>query len=88
MQAFISEIEPGGTSGDEPYTLPVDVDFFFVLAGQLQVTVEGEQVTLEQGDAFTFSGKAPHTWRVAPQADRTLLLVVISPAMPAADRGA
>jgi transcriptional regulator with XRE-family HTH domain len=86
MQAFISEITPGGTSGDEPYSLPVDVEFFFVLAGQLQVTIEGEQVTLEQGDAFTVSGKARHTWRVAPEADPTLLLVIISPAMPATDR--
>ena len=86
IQAFISEIAPGGTSGDEPYSLPVDVEFFFVLAGQLQVTIEGEQVTLEQGDAFTFSGSAQRAFRVAPEADPTLVLVVISPAMPAAGR--
>ena len=86
IQAFISEIAPGGTSGDEPYSLPVDVQFFFVLAGQLQVTIEGEQVTLEQGDAFTFSGSAQRAFRVAPDAERTLVLVVISPAMPATDR--
>ena len=86
MRAFISEIAPGGTSGDEPYSLPVDVEFFFVLAGQLQVTIEGEQVTLEQGDAFTFSGSAQRAFRVAPEAEPTLLLVIISPAMPATDR--
>ena len=86
IQAFISEIAPGGTSGDEPYSVPVDVEFFFVLAGQLQVTIEGEQVTLEQGDAFTFSGSAQRAFRVAPDADPTLVLVVISPAMPATDR--
>ena len=86
IQAFLSEIAPGGTSGDEPYSLPLDVEFFFVLAGQLQVTIEGEQVTLEQGDAFTFSGSAQHAFRVAPEADRTLLLVVVSPAMPATGR--
>jgi len=86
IQAFISEIAPGGTSGDESYSLPVDVEFFFVLAGQLQVIIEGEQVTLEQGDAFTFSGSAQRAFRVAPEAERTLVLVVISPAMPATDR--
>jgi len=86
IQAFLSEIAPGGTSGDEPYSLPVDVEFFFVLAGQLQVTIEGEQVTLEQGDAFTFSGSAQRAFRVAPEAEPTLVLVVISPAMPAPDR--
>ena len=86
IQAFLSEIAPGGTSGDESYSLPLDVEFFFVLAGQLQVTIEGEQVTLEQGDAFTFSGSAQRAFRVAPEAERTVVLVVISPAMPATDR--
>lgn len=86
IQAFISEIAPGGTSGDESYSLPVDVEFYFVLAGQLQVTIEGEQVTLEQGDAFTFSGSAQRAFRVAPEAERTLVLVVVSPAMPATGR--
>lgn len=86
IQAFISEIAPGGTSGDESYSLPVDVEFYFVLAGQLQVTIEGEQVTLEQGDAFTFSGSAQRAFRVAPEAERTLVLVIVSPAMPATGR--
>ena len=54
VQAILSDIEPGGGSGDEPYALPADVEFVFILAGQLQITVAGEQVTLEQGDAFTF----------------------------------
>jgi hypothetical protein len=30
MQAVLSDIEPGGGSGDEPYSLPVDVEFVFV----------------------------------------------------------
>src|SRR6202161_4262108 len=54
MQAILSDIEPGGGSGEEPYALPADVEFVFLLTGQLQLTVSGEQVTLQQGDAFTF----------------------------------
>src|SRR4249919_4406870 len=60
-QTILSDIEPGGGSGDDPYALPADVEFVYVLAGQLQVTVAGEQVTLEQGDAFTFPAGTPHT---------------------------
>ena len=41
VQAILSDIEPGGGSGDDPYPLPADVEFVFVLAGQLQVTVAG-----------------------------------------------
>jgi transcriptional regulator with XRE-family HTH domain len=82
MQAILSNIEPGGGSGDEPYSLPADVEFVFVLAGQLQITVAGEQTTLEQGDAFTFPADTQHTFRVAPPAGRTQVLWVFSPALP------
>src|SRR5580700_3482319 len=87
MQAILSDIEPGGGSGDEPYSLPADVEFVFVLAGQLQITVAGEQITLEQGDAFTFPPSTQHTFRVAPPAGHAQVLWVYSPALRAAGAG-
>ena len=82
VQAILSDIEPGGGSGDDPYPLPADVEFVFVLAGQLQVTVADEQITLDQGDAFTFPAGTPHTFHAAPQAGRPRVLWVVSPALP------
>ncbi len=82
VQAILSDIEPGGGSGDEPYSLPADVEFVFVLAGQLQITVAGEQITLEQGDAFTFPASIQHTFGVTPPADRAQVLWIFSPALP------
>jgi quercetin dioxygenase-like cupin family protein len=82
VQAILSDIEPGGGSGDDPYPLPADVEFVFILAGQLQVTVAGEQITLDQGDAFTFPAHTPHTFRASPHAGRTQVLWVVSPALP------
>ena len=82
VQAILSDIEPGGGSGDEPYALPADVEFAFVLAGQLQVAVAGEDITLDQGDAFTFPAGTPHTFRATPQAGRTQVLWIVSPALP------
>ena len=82
VQAILSDIEPGGGSGDDPYSLPADVEFVFILAGRLQVTVAGEQVTLEQGDAFTFPANTQHTFRATPQAGRTQVLWLVSPALP------
>jgi transcriptional regulator with XRE-family HTH domain len=82
VQAILSDIEPGGGSGAEPYCLPADVEFVFVLAGQLQITVAGEHVTLEAGDAFTFPASTEHTFRVAQRAGRTRVLWVFSPALP------
>lgn len=82
MQAILSNIEPGGGSGDEPYSLPADVEFVFVLAGQLQITVAGKQITLEQGDALTFPPSTQHTFRVLRPAGRAQVLWVFSPALP------
>ena len=82
VQALLSEIEPGGGSGDEPYSLPTDVEFAFVLAGQLRIVVEGETLTLDAGDAFTFQSSAAHTFQVPPSAGPTQVLWVFSPALP------
>jgi len=82
VQALLSEIEPGGGSGDEPYSLPTDVEFAFVLAGQLRIVVEGETLTLDAGDAFTFQSSAAHTFQVPASAGPTQVLWVFSPALP------
>jgi transcriptional regulator with XRE-family HTH domain len=82
LQAILSDIEPGGGSGEDPYGLPADVEFVYVLAGQLQVNVASEQITLDQGDAFTFPANTSHTFRATPQAGRTQVLWVVSPALP------
>ncbi|HLX47081.1 MAG TPA: XRE family transcriptional regulator [Streptosporangiaceae bacterium] len=82
VQAILSDIEPGGGSGGEPYSLPADIEFVFILAGRLDITVGGEPLTLEQGDAFTFPASAPHTFRASPAAGLTRVLWVFSPGLP------
>lgn len=82
VQAILSDLEPGGGSGDEPYSLPADVEFAFILAGQLRVTVAGQDVTLERGDAFTFPASTQHTFRATGESGHTQVLWVISPALP------
>jgi len=82
VQALLSDIEPGGGSGNEPYSLPTDVEFAFVLTGQLRVVVAGDAITLDAGDAFTFGSRAAHTFQVPPSAGPTQVLWVFSPALP------
>jgi transcriptional regulator with XRE-family HTH domain len=82
MQAILSDIEPGGGSGDEPYSLPADVEFVFIVSGRLQLAVAGEHITLEQGDAFTFPPSTQHAFLVPPAAGRAQVLWVFSPALP------
>jgi transcriptional regulator with XRE-family HTH domain len=86
MQAILSDIAPGGGSGDEPYALPADVELVFIMAGRLEITIEGELIVLEAGDAFTFTAKAEHSWRAATDCGPTRVLWVVSPALPDATR--
>ena len=82
MQAILSDIEPGGGSGAEPYALPADVEFVFVLAGQLEIIVAGQLTILDEGDVFTFPASTEHTFRVAAGTGPTRVLWVFSPALP------
>ncbi len=82
VQALLSEIEPGGGSGDEAYALPTDVEFVYLLAGQLEIVVAGERLLLSEGDAFTFPSSTEHTFRVPATGEPTRVLWVFSPALP------
>src|SRR5215470_11478573 len=82
VQAILSDIEPGGGSGSDPYALPAGVEFVLILAGVLQVTVAGEGIGLEEGDALTFTADMDHTFAVPPRAGRARVLWVLSPALP------
>lgn len=85
LQAILSEIEPGGGSGNEPYSLPADVELVFVLAGKLRITVADEELTLDEGDAFTFAPGTAHTFRAVAAQGRTRVLWIFSPGLPDAD---
>src|SRR2546429_9471718 len=82
VQTILSDIEPGGGSGAEPYRLPAGVEFVFILAGELQVTGAGECVVLGGGDALTFTADMGHTFVVPPRAGRARVPWGLSPPLP------
>ncbi|SFP78564.1 transcriptional regulator, XRE family with cupin sensor [Geodermatophilus dictyosporus] len=81
LQALLSEVAPGGGSGEETYALPAEVEFVFVLEGDLEVTVAGEVTALGTGDAFTFSPGAEHGFRSLRADGPTRVLWVFAPAL-------
>ncbi len=81
VQAILSEIAPGGGSGEETYALPADVEFVFVLEGDLEVTVGGDVTVLGPGDAFTFSPGTEHGFRSLRGDGTTRVLWVFAPAL-------
>ena len=82
VQAILSEIAPGGGSGDELYALPADVEFVYVIEGRLEVSLRAKQIVLEAGDAFTFPPRNEHCFRSAADVGTTRVLWVFAPALP------
>lgn len=63
LEVINSVIEPGGNGGEELYALACDAECAYVLSGTVEVVLENHVETLTAGDAMTFPGHTPHTWR-------------------------
>ena len=63
LEVIHSIIEPGGNGGEELYALSSEAVCAYVLSGTVEVVLEHHVETLTAGDAMTFPGNSPHTWR-------------------------
>lgn len=79
LEVIHSVIEPGGNGGDELYALACEAECVYVLAGTVEVVLEGHAETLRAGDAMTFPGSSPHTWR-NPHDHACEVLWILAPA--------
>jgi mannose-6-phosphate isomerase-like protein (cupin superfamily) len=75
-------VPPGGSAGDALYTLHCETEVCFVLQGTVSLDLEGDVVTVGVGDAVTFAGRVPHTWRNASDTDGARVLWILAPALP------
>lgn len=79
LEVIHSVIEPGGSGGDELYALACEAECAYVLSGTVEVVLENGSERLSAGDAMTFPGNAPHTWR-NPGPDACEVLWILAPA--------
>ena len=78
LQVIRSEIEPGGGTGEEPYTHDSDEEFLMVLEGTLDLWVGDEHYVLREGDAITFDLHLPH-WNMNRGDTPTVILFCMTP---------
>lgn len=76
MEPHLFRIAPDAGSGD-PYTHEGE-EFIYVLRGELEITLEGDQFRLRPGDSFYFESATPHRWK-NPGRKETLVLWVNTP---------
>ena len=75
-----SAVAPGGSGGDALYTMPSECEVCFILQGTVEVLLEDQSFTLEEGDALTFGAAVPHSWRAV--SDGARILWILAPALP------
>ncbi|WP_119168698.1 cupin domain-containing protein [Algihabitans albus] len=78
LQGMIVVIEPGGGSGDDPYTHDGE-EIGHVLKGTLEITIGTTTYRLSPGDTFCFESPRPHKFRNAGQDEAEILWVVSQP---------
>jgi DNA-binding transcriptional MerR regulator/quercetin dioxygenase-like cupin family protein len=76
MEPHLFRIAPEAGSG-ESYTHEGE-EFIYVMRGDLEITVEGEEYRLKPGDSFYFESATPHRWK-NPGRKETLLLWINTP---------
>lgn len=79
MQAIWSEIEPGGTGGEQLYSLRSEEELVLVIDGELALNIEGEEVILHAGDSITFDPRRPHSFRNPSLENGTTVIFVMTP---------
>ncbi|HKF01374.1 MAG TPA: cupin domain-containing protein [Candidatus Sulfotelmatobacter sp.] len=76
MEPHLFRIAPEAGSGD-PYTHEGE-EFIYVLSGDLEITLDGEEHHLKPGDSFYFESNTPHRWK-NPGKRETVVLWVNTP---------
>lgn len=77
MEPHLFRVAPGADSG-ESYT-HVGEEFLFVLKGELQISLRGEEFRLKSGDSFYFESAIPHKWSNPGRSETQLLWVNTPP---------
>jgi transcriptional regulator with XRE-family HTH domain len=74
MEAFFAEF-PVQSKPSEPHRHQ-GAELIYVIKGQLVINVDGEDVTLDAGDAMYFDPSAPHSYRRGGRSSCSAIVVV------------
>jgi len=78
LEVFLCEFEPGGSTGDEPYTHGDSEELLLVLSGHVHFQLGEDVFSLSAGDSIDYRSSVPHRLEnVGTEIARTLF--VISP---------
>jgi transcriptional regulator with XRE-family HTH domain len=79
LQVILSVVEPGGGTGDEPYTHESDEECVLLLGGSLDLWVGDAFYALEEGDSVIYSSRIPHRNKNNGDRAATVLFILTPP---------
>jgi transcriptional regulator with XRE-family HTH domain len=78
LEVFAGELDPGGSTGAEPYAHGDSEELFVVLAGTVQLELGGDLYELEAGDSIDYRSSTPHRVTNVGE-ERAEVMWIISP---------
>jgi transcriptional regulator with XRE-family HTH domain len=60
LEVFVGELDPGGSTGTEPYTHGDSEELCVVLSGTVELELAGETHELDEGDSIDYRSSTPH----------------------------
>ncbi len=60
MEVYIGEFDPGGSTGEKPYSHGNSHELFFVIRGEVELTLGEERHVLSAGDSIEYPSSVPH----------------------------
>jgi transcriptional regulator with XRE-family HTH domain len=79
LQVILSVIQPGGGTGDEPYTHDSDEECVLVLEGSLDLWVGDTHHALQEGDSVVHPSRVPHRNRNSGDRVAKVLFILTPP---------
>ena len=76
INVYRAFIEPGGSTGEELFTIERGEQVGLVLQGQLELWLDDKAFFLNPGDSFRYHSKVPHRWRNPGSARAEVIWVV------------
>jgi len=77
MEPHLFRVAPDSESGDS-YAHEGE-EFLYILRGELEITLDGQQYRLKAGDSFYFESATPHRWKNPGRSETQILWVNTPP---------
>lgn len=85
MEVYIGEFDPGGSTGEQPYAHGDSQELFFVIRGEVELTLGEERHVLSAGDSIEYPSSVPHkTVNIGPEPAEVIWMIA-PPTSRAAD---